>query len=684
MELKNLNVLKSETESKYKNSSSFGERRLPESFKELITQFDNDRITYNEFSFIVQRTSEGIIVAPNQWLYIAAFYSSYYKELLTYKEELYNYLLPRYDNKKNALEEPIKACFDNLENANNLLEHYPNGQNKDYLIRFLSDYKWWGGAKTIDRSDFCASAILSSAGLVNAAQGYVTDICKFLAKNPEAESILLTASISEEDNSTSTTKNELLRQVSAATFLRKALKIVIEEDSNLSKLAALNKYIKTNKQLKINGFNLWRKKDDLPLRLEDVWQDIEIEYNGLQYVMYLEWTPADMERMFFPVFNSAYNSQFSMCKEGNEYVLYKINQSRKEGKVEGPLQQIFYGAPGTGKSHKIKDDVDVKEADKKNLIFRTTFHPDSDYSTFVGAYKPTMKPVADKYKAVAGKDEEITYEFIPQAFLQAYIAAWNNPEEKVFLVIEEINRGNCVQIFGDLFQLLDRDDKGFSEYPIKADRDLAKYLKGKDDQGIDVLINKDGIKDEKLQLPKNLFIWATMNTSDQSLFPIDSAFKRRWDWVYTPIAQGKDENGNPMKWQIEGQGEDSWWTFIQGINEVIDVTTHSEDKKLGFFFCKAQDGVIKKETFVNKVVFYLWNDVFKVYGFKSEIFDKKGKDDKTEKITFKSFYKDDGSVNEETVSVFVKNVMAKAPKVEANTDTPNESEEISEESETEA
>ena len=608
MELKNLNVLKSETESKYKNSSSFGERRLPKSFKELITQFDNDRITYNEFSFIVQRTSEGIIVAPNQWLYIAAFYSSYYKELLAYKDELYNHLLPRYDNKKNALEEPIKACFDNIEKAKSLLDHYPNGQNKDYLIRFLSDYKWWGGAKTIDRSDFCASAILSSAGLVNAAQGYVTDICKFLAKNPEAENILLTASISDGDDSTSITKNELLRQVSAATFLRKALKIVDTEDPNLSKLEALGKYKETNKQLKINGFNLWRKKDELPLRLDDVYQDLEILYNNQMYVMYLEWTPADMETLFFPVFNSAYNGQFSMCKEGNEYVLYKINQSRKDGKVAGPLQQIFYGAPGTGKSHKIKDDVDVKEADKKNLVFRTTFHPDSDYSTFVGAYKPTMKPVADKYKAVAGKDEEITYSFIPQAFLQAYVAAWNNPDDKVFLVIEEINRGNCAQIFGDLFQLLDRDENGWSEYPIMADKDLAKFLKGNDEEGQPVLTNKDGIKDGKLCLPKNLHIWATMNTSDQSLFPIDSAFKRRWDWVYMPIGY---KNTN---WTIEiGDKKYEWVKFQRIINDKIYGVDNSEDKQLGDYFVNADrtNEKISADTLLNKVLFYIWNDVCK-------------------------------------------------------------------------
>ena len=197
MELKNLNTLKTETELKYHSSFSFVDRRLPKQFKELITQFDNDRISYDEFSFVVQRTSEGKIVGPNQWLYIAAFYSSYYRELIAYKQELVNYLLPKYNNKKGALEDPIKACQNNKDNTLSLLKDYPEGQNKEYLTKFLSDYSWWGGAKTIDRSDFCASAILSSAGLVNAAQGYIADICKFLAANTEAEKLLLTASESE-------------------------------------------------------------------------------------------------------------------------------------------------------------------------------------------------------------------------------------------------------------------------------------------------------------------------------------------------------------------------------------------------------------------------------------------------------------------------------------------------------
>lgn len=320
------------------------------------------------------------------------------------------------------------------------------------------------------------------------------------------------------------------------------------------------------------------------------------------------------------------------------------------------LQQIFYGAPGTGKSHKIKDDMDVKVADEKNLVFRTTFHPDSDYSTFVGAYKPTTTKRA--VRNVAGdivRDTEkkevyedcITYSFIPQAFLQAYVAAWNNPDNKVFLFIEEINRGNCAQIFGDLFQLLDRDDEGASEYPIMADKDLAKYLNGNDEEGRPVLTNKDGIKDGKLRLPKNLYIWATMNTSDQSLFPIDSAFKRRWDWVYIPIADAK------KNYVIEIDNDQyDWWSFLEAINAIIESTTHSEDKKLGYFFAKAKNGRISVETFVSKVIFYLWNDVFK----DNETNHKAFKDNDGELLPFRKFFHHDGTVDTNMVIKFLQDL----------------------------
>lgn len=316
-----------------------------------------------------------------------------------------------------------------------------------------------------------------------------------------------------------------------------------------------------------------------------------------------------------------------------------------------PSQIIYYGAPGTGKSHTIKE----KEDNGLHCI-RTTFHPDSDYATFVGCYKPHRNR----------ETKELTYEFVEQAFLEAYRWAWTHPEEESALVIEEINRGNCAQIFGDIFQLLDRDEDGWSTYPIKADTDISDHLEDLAISGYGEMMARRYGEDKAgygyLALPPNMSILATMNTSDQSLFPIDSAFKRRWDWEYIPIAQGKDEDDNDLDWRIETTAEnDSWWDFVRSINTVIAGTTHSEDKELGFFFTKAdKNGRISKERFVGKVVFYLWNDVFKTYGFRSDIFDKDSEG--TKKLKFHDFYLRDGKVNEATVALFINNVMKHLPK----------------------
>lgn len=384
------------------------------------------------------------------------------------------------------------------------------------------------------------------------------------------------------------------------------------------------------------------------------------------------------------------------------------------GKISiGPLQQIFYGAPGTGKSNTIKEKVE--DAGKRH--HRTTFHPDSDYSTFVGAYKPSMSSsekiysiaelivklteikntgttypchkFASKYweslkdlsaneikqilaacgfteaygvevsKGIAIGQEylnkraegKIVYNFVPQTFTKAYVDAWNT-EEEVFLIIEEINRGNCAQIFGDLFQLLDRKN-GMSEYPIDADSDLEDYLKDKlkDSPRTDF---PAGVKEgKKLVLPSNLYIWATMNTSDQSLFPIDSAFKRRWEWKYIPIKNHPEKN-----YKIEiGESKYDWWQFLESINREIGTITSSEDKKLGYFFAKAEDNVIKDEQFVGKVLFYLWNDVFKNYGFDNPIFSKgEVSDNESKTLEFSDFFDGDGSPNHENVNLFMKNL----------------------------
>ena len=354
-------------------------------------------------------------------------------------------------------------------------------------------------------------------------------------------------------------------------------------------------------------------------------------------------------------------------------------------------QKIVYGAPGTGKSFGTDGELVDASGNEKAVSFRTTFHPDSDYSTFVGAYKPTMNGSA------------IEYSFRPQAFMSAYVKAWrelsgseDDPKKPVVLVIEEINRGNCAQVFGDLFQLLDRDDAtGYSMYPITTDKDLAAWLKGAEQFGTSGLsgITKpdrvkqgdwdDILKGDKLALPPNLYIWATMNTSDQSLFPIDSAFKRRWDWQYVPIAK-PDKDGD-KSWRdrailADGKYYD-WWKFISIVNKHIAKTTQSEDKQLGYFFVKAPDdtGVITADRFVNKVLFFLFNDAFKDWKLPEGVFGK----DNNEKYAFKDFFYCEkegvhkvGDIREDVLAEFLEHLQWEGEKLTASTDAPKKNDEM--------
>ena len=408
-------------------------------------------------------------------------------------------------------------------------------------------------------------------------------------------------------------------------------------------------------------------------------------FDGIKKTLSLSGASMSMDKPFFvaaragelsraPFLQTLYAGRDSikcllMLKENiDDY--YPQNNLKTSKKLEMTniknLQQIFFGAPGTGKSY------EINELTNGGSVIRTTFHPDSDYSTFVGAYKPVMEetPVYGAQGVEVAKEKRITYSYVKQAFLKAYLGAWQKyakcgeTAEPQFLVIEEINRGNCAQIFGDLFQLLDRSDNGFSTYPIEADSDLQNEIKkafaeGGEyaiENGLDVDDAMDGytsnygetlsddIKNGRvLLLPNNFYIWATMNTSDQSLFPIDSAFKRRWDWKYVKITDAK------KGWKIKcGSEECDWWTFVTEINKKIAKETSSDDKKLGYFFCKPDNGnTISEDKFVGKVLFYLWNDVFK--DGDTSLF-KVG--EYTEEATFEAFYNDDNTVNIEAIRKF--------------------------------
>lgn len=534
MALPDLKKLADEIVARYKATFNFEDCAIPSAFKQRVTKFNtNDMITYSDATMKIDASTNLLIIVPNQWLYIAAYFVEYYKAIVLYREKILSVA-----NTK-ELREKIKLCVNNENLAREIIDlsSYED-EEKEQLILFLTDYNWWHGGKTIDRNDFYVSPILSLAGLVNASQSYVAEICKNLAQDNLAVEILM-----------------------------------------------------------------------------------------------------NPER---------FNSE-------------NLVIGRSFATTDFPLQSIYYGAPGTGKSHTIKEQT------AERSVVRTTFHPDSDYSTFVGAYKPTtikvqMRDVSGHKIVENGEpvmEDRIIYEFVHQAFLTAYIKAWKtyakvqNVEEQPepqFLVIEEINRGNCAQIFGDLFQLLDRGEAGFSDYPIHADNDMRKQLKRAFEgltipaaETINALYQEEKdvvervLNGELLLLPNNLYIWATMNTSDQSLFPIDSAFKRRWDWQYVPISQGRDKQEKVLQWRIAADtNEYDWWSFLTKVNDCIADVTQSEDKKLGYFFCKAdKDGVISTDNFVSKVLFYLWNDVFKDYDSSVSIF----KDAEKNAINFDQLYR---------------------------------------------
>ena len=590
-ELRDLQQIYKETAEKF-NQYNGKDFVLPQLFKDTVREINSNKIIYNEYSAILTSGAQMNIYLPNQWFFIASYFTDFYNELQKYKSI--------------ALEVATKERLKDL-NGGELSETEMSNVNnldfsetsKSYLVKFITQYAWWGGAKTIDRGDFYVSPILNCAKLVNASQSFVADLCAFLSDKEELVNTIISG-----QEKTFIKHKELLRHNKAATFLRKALLITEDKDFDLMRLAALNLYERTAKRLKINGFTFGCDADKLPPRKADVDENVSWTYDSQKYVLYLEWNPDEMETLFFPAYNRAYTDLFLMKKEQDgDYVLYEINKETQNviNESDLPLQQIYYGTPGSGKSHKVKDMVEAAYPDKderEKYVFRTTFHPDSDYASFVGCYKPQMK------------DGAITYKFVPQAFTKAYVQAWNEPEKQIYLIVEEINRGNCAQIFGDLFQLLDRKN-GVSEYPIDADDDLRQYLEKELNEA-----GKAGIANGKIKLPANLNILATMNTSDQSLFPMDSAFKRRWNWECVPI-----DYNNPQSSAFTislGEKEYNWHEFLKKVNELIRKATDSEDKQMGNFFI---DGDVDESQFVNKVMFYLWNDVCKEeFGTKNNFF----------------------------------------------------------------
>ena len=276
---------------------------------------------------------------------------------------------------------------------------------------------------------------------------------------------------------------------------------------------------------------------------------------------------------------------------------------------EFPRNRILFGAPGTGKSFTLNHEKDVLLAEGGEYE-RVTFHPDYSYANFVGTYKPV--PSKDN-----GDKDAITYSYVPGPFMRTYVKALQNSKtgapKPFLLMIEEINRANVAAVFGDVFQLLDRGDDEVSDYPIQASEDIKKYLAGE--------LGGNPEDYSEIRIPDNMFIWATMNSADQGVFPMDTAFKRRWDFTYLGI--NDSEAGIVGKKVTLGQGEYSrnveWNVLRKAINEELLIYKVNEDKLMGPYFISKKnlpegneiDPVLFTRIFKNKVLMYLFDDAAK-------------------------------------------------------------------------
>lgn len=272
---------------------------------------------------------------------------------------------------------------------------------------------------------------------------------------------------------------------------------------------------------------------------------------------------------------------------------------------------LLYGVPGCGKSHKVEEEYESKITTEKNKV-RVVFHPDYTYSDFVGQLLPVLKEVEN---AQGVKEEKLQYEFVPGPFTKIIKTAYEEPNQQCLLIIEELNRGNAPAIFGEIFQLLDRNDNGESKYGI-YNADIAKYAYGglPENQGIAINV----IANTPIKLPPNLTIVATMNTSDQNVFTMDTAFQRRWQMKHIPnrfTGESLDEKTINHIAKHLPNSEISWGVFAQTINKKMHTANlgfgGTEDKSLGVYFATDND-LDDAERFAEKVLKYLWDDAFKL------------------------------------------------------------------------
>lgn len=299
-------------------------------------------------------------------------------------------------------------------------------------------------------------------------------------------------------------------------------------------------------------------------------------------------------RLFIDEFGKPESKKWPQDLVNTQNVVNTLEDNGGKTTKDCPRNRIIFGAPGTGKSYLLEQErIDL--LGKNGAFERVTFHPDYSYANFVGTYKPVQ---------LNDEERSIGYRFVPGPFMRIYLKAVQNPEQKCLLIIEEINRANMAAVFGDIFQLLDRDKDGNSVFPIQTSEDVRQYLASSELEGSYVDISE-------MSLPSNLYIWATMNSADQGVYPMDTAFKRRWEFEYLSI----DAKENVIaSWQFKdarSEALSSWNKLRKAINDKLIELNVNEDKLLGPFFLKEADFANDKKfaaVFKSKVLMYLFED----------------------------------------------------------------------------
>ena len=382
-----------------------------------------------------------------------------------------------------------------------------------------------------------------------------------------------------------------------------------------------------------DGFGAWLKKQQYEINLGDYGEasprDVNekqpktIKGNVYRYITKIEWKTVKENNNR----DSIYNVYKEIINSLNKVGAFDLPRPKNKNtgvsaaSIDNELSRnlIVFGAPGTGKSNHLKKEsereIDNEDGIKKAFFEkcnRVTFYPTYSYAQFVGSYKPVMKDVdKDGFAPKNGEPtrKAIAYEFVPGPFLRILKDALRNENEdkNYLLIIEEINRANAAAVFGDVFQLLDRKD-GASEYSITPSCEIVEYLMRKDEDG-------DGIKEDKareLKIPSNMYIWATMNSADQGVFPLDTAFKRRWDFEYMSL--DKNTSNDNCDVLVGRECTCKWGKLRKVINDILKRNHVNEDKLLSSSFVRSdKNTVISLGQFTMKVLMYLWEDAARMY-----------------------------------------------------------------------